>query len=121
MGSFAGLSIPRYCFMEGAVIKDNKNIACQLHGFCDASNQALYCKVYLKCTINGRSCVTFCAEQGQSCVGESNSSGYFTKGAGVCQDVHEVDVVCVKIVAASLMQILFLVRLTSGFKMGYKA
>ena len=59
MGSFAGLSIPRYCFLEAPVIEDDKNVAYQLHGFCDASNQSLSCVVYLRRIINGRSCVAF--------------------------------------------------------------
>ena len=59
MRSFAGLSIPRYCFLKKPVIEDNKNVAYQLHGFCDASNQALSCAVYLRRIINGRSCMAF--------------------------------------------------------------
>ena len=43
MESFAGLSIPRYCFLEGPVIEEDENVAYQLHGFCDTSNQALSC------------------------------------------------------------------------------
>ena len=61
MGSFAGLSIPHYRFLEGPVIEDDKNIAYQLYGFCDASNQALsvaWCKWTLVCVL--------CAGQGQS-------------------------------------------------------
>ena len=57
--NFAGLSIPRYCFSKGPVIEDRKNVAYQLHGFCDASNQALSCMVYLRRIINGCSCVAF--------------------------------------------------------------
>ena len=59
MESFAGLSIPRYCFLEGPVIEDDESVAHQLHGFCDTSNQALSCVVYLRRIINGRSCVAF--------------------------------------------------------------
>ena len=59
MGSFAGLSIPRYCFLEGLMIEDNENVAYRLHGFCDTSNQALSCVMYLRRIINGRSFVTF--------------------------------------------------------------
>ena len=57
MESFAGLSITRYCFLEGPVIEDDGDVAYQLHGFCDASNQALSCVVFLRRIINGRSCV----------------------------------------------------------------
>ena len=59
MESFAGLSIPHYCILEGPVIEDDENVAYQLHGFCDVSNQALSCMVYLRRIINGRSCVAF--------------------------------------------------------------
>ena len=59
MGSFAGLPFPRYCFLEGPVIEDDGDVAYQLHGYCDASNQALSCMVYLRRIINGRSCVAF--------------------------------------------------------------
>ena len=44
-----------------------------------------------------------CTGQGQSYVGESNQLDYFTQGAGHYRDVHEVDVECIKIVAASQM------------------
>ena len=59
MDSFAGLCIPRYCFLEGLVVDDYESVAYQLHGFCDASNQALSCVVYLRRIINGRSCEAF--------------------------------------------------------------
>ena len=59
IGSFAGLSIPRYCFLEGPVIEDDGDVAYQLHGFCDASNQALSCVVCLRRIKNGRSCAAF--------------------------------------------------------------
>ena len=59
MGSFVDLSIPRYCFLEGTVLEVDENVAYQLHGFYDASNQALSCVVYLRRIINGCSCVAF--------------------------------------------------------------
>ena len=59
MESFAGLSIPRYCFLEGPVIEDDENVAYQLHGFCYASIQALSWVVHLRRIINGRSCAAF--------------------------------------------------------------
>ena len=59
MGSFANLSIPPNWYLEGPVIEDNENVAYQLHGFFDASNQALSCVVYLRRIVNGRSCVAF--------------------------------------------------------------
>ena len=58
-GSFAGLSIPRYCFLERSVIEGDENVAYQLHGFCNVSNQALSCVVYLRRRVNGRSGVAF--------------------------------------------------------------
>ena len=59
MGSFAGLSIFHYCFLKGPVIEDDGDVAYQLHEFCDASNRALSCVVYLRRIINGGSCVAF--------------------------------------------------------------
>ena len=59
MESFAGLSIPRCYFLEEPVIEDDENVAYRLHGFCDASIQALSCVVYLSRIIHGRSCVAF--------------------------------------------------------------
>ena len=59
MESFAGWSISRCCFLEGPVIKNDENVAYQLHEFCDESSQALSCVVYLRRRVNGRSCVVF--------------------------------------------------------------
>ena len=59
MGSFAGLSILRYCFSEETVIEDEEIVTYQLDGFCDASNQAFSCVMYLRRIINECSCVTF--------------------------------------------------------------
>ena len=74
MESFAGLSIPRYYFLEGPVIEDDENVAYQLHGFCDASNQALSCVVYLGRIINGHSFVAFV--QGKAKVVLVNQTNY---------------------------------------------
>ena len=41
------------------MIEDDENVAYQLHGFCDASDQALSCVMYLRRRVNGRSCVAF--------------------------------------------------------------
>ena len=41
------------------MIEDDEDVAYQLHGFCDGSNQALSCLVYLRRIINGRLCVVF--------------------------------------------------------------
>ena len=59
MGSFAGLSIPCYCFLKRPMIEDNENVTYQLHGFSDMSNQALSCVVYMRYIINGDWCVAF--------------------------------------------------------------
>ena len=59
IGSFAGLSISRYCFLEGLMMENDENVAYQLHGFCYASNQSLSFVVYLRRKINGHSCVAF--------------------------------------------------------------
>ena len=75
MGSFAGLSIPCYCFLEGTVIEDDESVAYQLHGFCDASNQVLSCLMYLRCIINECSFVAFV--QGKAKVVLANQIKWF--------------------------------------------
>ena len=55
---FVKISIPRYCFPGGDIQKTGRDTF-QLHGFCDASDHALSCVVYLRCIVNGRSCVAF--------------------------------------------------------------
>ena len=59
MESFADASIPRYCFAGGCEFASREGAEYQLHGFCDASNYAFFCVVYLRRLVNGRSCVAF--------------------------------------------------------------
>ena len=43
------VSIPRYCFWETETeTRDDESVSYQLHGFSDASNEALSCVVYLR-------------------------------------------------------------------------
>ena len=57
LSKLSDFSIPRYCFE----ITEAANAASvyQLHGFCDASNSAFSCVVYLRRVVNGESQVTF--------------------------------------------------------------
>ena len=49
------VSIPRYCFWEAETeAGDDKSVSYQLHGFSDASNNALSCVVYLRRLIGRR-------------------------------------------------------------------
>ena len=59
MESLADVSIPRYCFAGGCEFACREGAEYQLHGFCDVSNYAFSCVVYLRCLVNGRSCVAF--------------------------------------------------------------
>ena len=59
MESFADVSIPRYCFAGGCEFACREGAEYQLHRFCDASNYAFSCVVYLRRLMNGRSCVAF--------------------------------------------------------------
>ena len=59
MESFADPSIPRCCFPNGPLIESTDNVVHQLHGFCDASNRAFSCVVYLRRMVNGCSSVAF--------------------------------------------------------------
>ena len=58
MDGFVKISIPRYC-LHGSDILGTDRDTFQLHGFCDASDHALSCVVYLRRVVNGRSCVAF--------------------------------------------------------------
>ena len=57
LSKLSEFSIPRYCFE----ITEAANAASvyQLHGFCDASNSAFSCVVYLRRVVNGESQVAF--------------------------------------------------------------
>ena len=59
----ANYSTPRYCFSDGVEITRDDKIIYQLHGFCDASNHALLCGVYLRRLINGKLSVAFIQEK----------------------------------------------------------
>ena len=91
MWSFASLSITRYCFLEGTVIEDNENVAYQFHEFCDASSQALFCVVYLRCIIKGGSCVAFV--QGNTKVVLVNQTNWF-----ILHKELEVAEMCTKLI-----------------------
>ena len=53
-------SIPRYCFGNEEINKNTgKQVKYQLHSFCDASNYALSCVVYLRRIVEDRSDVGF--------------------------------------------------------------
>ena len=57
--TFANVSIPRYYFAGGYEFVCREGAEYQLHGFCDASNHAFSCFVYLRRVLNGRSCLAF--------------------------------------------------------------
>ena len=62
MRDYSEFSIPRYCFAnEHGYIgyATNDKIVYELHGFCDASDSALSCVIYLKQIVNGHVCVSF--------------------------------------------------------------
>ena len=59
MESLADVSIPRYCFAGGCEFACKEGEEYHLHGFCDASNYAFSCVVYLRRLVNGRSSVAF--------------------------------------------------------------
>ena len=53
-------SIPRYCFENEEINKSTSSqVKYQLHGFCDASNYALSCVVYLRQIVEDRCDVGF--------------------------------------------------------------
>ena len=58
MDGFAKISIPRYCFHGGDIQKAG-GTTFQLHRFCDASDHALSCVMYLRRIVNRRSYVAF--------------------------------------------------------------
>ena len=58
MNLFQEFSIPRNCLPENVTL-DNKDVKFQLHGFCDASNSAFCCVVYLRCLVDGKPKVGF--------------------------------------------------------------
>ena len=62
MGSLIALSsvsIERYCFANSVIPGKDDRVTNELHGFCDASNNALFCVVYLRSVVNGRASFSF--------------------------------------------------------------
>ena len=57
--TFASVAIPRYYFAGDYEFALRKGAEHQLHDFCDASNHAFSCVVYLQPLENGRLCVAF--------------------------------------------------------------
>jgi len=61
LGAFKRLhefSIPRNCFSSNKLFIKESAVF-QLHAFCNASNSAFGCVVYLRCLVNGEACVSF--------------------------------------------------------------
>ena len=120
MESFAGLSIPRYCFLEGPVIEDDEDIAYQLNGFCDASIQALSWVVYLRRVINGRSYGAFV--KGKAKVVLVNQTNWVIspkklEAAKMCSKLMQDVSKSLQHLGCSLP---FLVGLANGFEMDYE-
>ena len=59
METFASVFIPRYYFAGGYEFACREDAEYQFSGFCDASNQAFFCVVYLRRVQNVRSCLAF--------------------------------------------------------------
>ena len=59
LAAVTDLSLARDCFPGCETISCDK-IVHQLHGFCDASNSAMPCVIYLRRIVNGASQVSFC-------------------------------------------------------------
>ena len=52
MEAVANYSTPRYCFSDEVENTNGDKVIYQLHGFCDASNHAFSCVVYLRRLVN---------------------------------------------------------------------
>ena len=68
------ISIPRYCFAGEELSECNSHARYQLHGFCDASDYAFSCVVYLRRVVGDQSSVAFI--QGKSRLVLSNQQSW---------------------------------------------
>ena len=118
MDGFVKISIPRYCFY-GSDIQGTDRDNFQLHGFCDASDHALSCVVYLRRIVNGRSCVAFI--QGKTRVVLVNQTNWVISRKELEAAKMCVNADCIKTFAASCLQFSFLVGLPSSSEMDHKS
>ena len=57
--ALSSVSLDRYCFPKAEIPCADDSVKYQLHGFADASNNALSCVEYLRCRVNGKAAVSF--------------------------------------------------------------
>ena len=90
MEAVANYSTPRYCFSGEVEITNGDKVIYQLHGFCDASNHAFSCVVYLRRLVNEKSNVAFI--QGKSKLVSANQRNWVIsrkelEAARLCADL----------------------------------